>query len=436
MKLLKNIFFIALVALALAIVHTKLNKHLLTKRNQKTINTLFELAKQTRPAAFGEPQQEPFLEIAKQIESTLPDYTKDNDINKTIIHFLDKTLEIKITDQQIQQVPAGPAGGFSGNLIFFINDKNKKPFLVVKIFKDPYNAESFGGFVMEASAFDIASTFPNKELNCISIKSVGKCTIDTKDFAIMALSLAPGINLHDYIIQIIPCPQESALRIETFNKVQKSMYKFGKALAELHTTHIGSKNTLHPAFKKYILKSYRKMLKRLQKDNPGINISRFKTCFNSLLDKVENQKVVRSFAYGDAHLGNFLYEPQTGTMTIIDLASLHLSADRNGNPISTAALDYSRIPDTFSIYTRFGLTQNESDTLMKAFRKGYQDNNGTVPTQLEMTFFKLFNDVWLTGFLLKQIEKKSAFVDEGFKKVTEYNIEQIKKTIENYEKNS
>ena len=436
MKLLKNIFLIVLVVLALITLHTVFNSYKLKKTNQKTINTLFELAKQTRSAAFGEPQQEPSPEIAKQIESMLTDYTKNNNFNKTIINFLDKTLGLKITEQQIEKIPEGPAGGFSGNLIFFINNAYKKHILVIKVFKDPYNIESFGGFIMEVSAFDIASKLPHKELNCISIKSVGKCVIDNKNFAITALSLASGINLHDYIIQIIPCPQESAKRIDTFNKVQKSIYKLGKALAELHNAHISPKAVLHPAFKKYILESYRKMLKRLQKDNHGINVLRFKTCFNSLLDKVEKQKVVRSFAYGDAHLGNFLYEPKTDTMTIIDLASLHLSADRNGNPISTAALDYSRIPDTFSIYTRFGLTQNESDALMKAFRKGYQDNNGTVPTQLEMTFFKLFNDVWLTGFLLKQIEKKSAFVNEGFKKVTEYNIEQIKKTIENYEKNS
>ena len=409
MKLLKNIFFIVLAVLVLITLHTVFNSHKLKKTNQKTITALFELAKQTRPAPFGEPQKEPAPDIAQQIEDMLPDYTKNNTFPETIINFLDKTLGLKVTEKQIQQVPAGIAGGFSGNLIFFINDKNKKPFLVVKVFKDPYNMKSFGGFIMEASAFDIVAKLPNKELKTIFIKSIGKCTIDTKDFAIMALSLAPGTNLYDYISQILQSSHHSAKRIETLNK---GIYQLGRALAELNAAHIGPKSALHPTFKKYILDAYKRMLKRLQKNNHGINVSRFKTCFKTLLDNVEKQGVVRSFAYGDAHLGNFLYEEKTKTISMIDLASLHLSANRNGNPISTAALDYTRMLDSLGIY---GLTDEEYYTLKIAFHDGYVSNNGMIPSSAEMNFFQLFNRVWLAQWGLKQMEKKTAFVNDSFK---------------------
>ena len=264
---------------------------------------------------------------------------------------------------------------------------------MVKAFQNPYETNNFCCFIKEASAFDVASTLPNKELNLIFIKSVGRCVIDKKDFTLATLSLAPGKMFNDYVTQMITYPQNSKERTTAFKEVNKAVYKLGKAFAELHNTKTIQNCSLHRAFKHYILESYRKTLKRLDKDNHEIPVKKLKHCFHDLLNQIEKQKITRSFSYGDAHFGNVMYESTTETITLIDLASLHGSADQDYNPIGTPALDYSRMLDTIKMYTLYGLTLDEADTLEISFRNGYISNNGIVPTLLEIRFFTLFNSL-------------------------------------------
>jgi hypothetical protein len=396
------------------------------KENQQTIRQLFAVAKTVRPDSLDKPQQKPYIDIAKKLKTILPDYTTENNLDETIIHFIHKTLGLQITQKQMDLVQEGQAGGCSGNCTFMIQDTNKIPILVVKAFQNPYETNNFCCFVKEASAFDIASSLPNKELNLILIKSVGRCIIDKKDFTLATLSLAPGKMLNDYVTQMIAHPHNSKERQTAFNEIKNAIYKLGKAFAELHNTRTGQNCSLHRTFKHYILESYRKTLKRLDKDNHEIPVKKLKNCFHDLLNQIETQKITRSFSYGDAHFGNIMYEPTKEIITLIDLASLHGSADQELNPIGTPALDYSRMLDTIRMYTLYGLTLDESDTLETSFRNGYVDNNGIMPTPLEMKFFTLFNSIWLLGWLLKQIEKKSPLVNESFKQFTKHQISQVK----------
>ena len=109
---------------------------LTAKENQQTIRQLFAVAKAIRPDSSNKSKQENPIDIAKKLKTILPDYSTENNLDKTIIHFLHKTLGLQVTEKQMDLIQAGQAGGCSGNCTFVIKDEKGTPVSSFRYFHD------------------------------------------------------------------------------------------------------------------------------------------------------------------------------------------------------------------------------------------------------------------------------------------------------------
>jgi uncharacterized protein (DUF2252 family) len=83
-----------------------------------------------------------------------------------------------------------------------------------------------------------------------------------------------------------------------------------------------------------------------------------------------------ALTHGDAHPGNFFYDPRVGT-TLIDTPNLYFSMDEKRNPAGFPARDVAKLYQSLAIAGRgSGLSPEEALRLQRAFLQAYSDAGG------------------------------------------------------------
>ena len=383
--------------------------------NQAHINKIFDIARNTRPTPLS------------KLKYVLQDYSAYNNITKTIQSFLRQEIKLKVNLENIKQSNGSPQAGLSGNPLFFIQDNQNDLKMVVKVFENPFDPT--GEFISELSGFQLASTIKGKNFNIISAKGVGKAVINGKTYGLIAISPASGTNMQDLVLKIIRRKPDSPERNEALDIAKQSFERLGKALAELHQIRTEKNVSIHYTLIERAKQNLNNVIRHLCDDNHGIDTKALKQYFEQLKNELKKVTTTRSIAHGDPHLGNFMYDEREGTIFIVDLSSFHFAADREGNPIQNAALDFMGILDIISVNKAFGMNEEEQAILRKAFTNSY----GSTPTEIEQKFFALERQLDTLSFFL---EPKKASPDKTLTKtdritnlILKFEIEKLKESV-------
>ena len=125
---------------------------------------------------------------------------------------------------------------------------------------------------------------------------------------------------------------------------------------------------------------------------PGLrelNIEQLKAKVNSLIREVGQNPGSSALIHGDAHPGNFFYDPNEG-LTLIDTPTLSQSIGADGYPVGPPARDFGNFEQKLANFgQRYELAPDEIRQLQQAFRQAYQSAGGASMTEEAIRFFRV-----------------------------------------------
>ena len=120
----------------------------------------------------------------------------------------------------------------------------------------------------------------------------------------------------------------------------------------------------------------------------GLDPANIRPRVNELVTAFREHPGGSSVVHGDAHPGNFFYDPATG-ITMIDTPTLHYSLDAAGNPIGSAGRDVANFGQKLANFGRsYGLTPTEIAELQTLFKANYVEAGGGPSTKEADAFFR------------------------------------------------
>lgn len=111
-------------------------------------------------------------------------------------------------------------------------------------------------------------------------------------------------------------------------------------------------------------------------EQTGIDVDKLDEKVHTLIAQ-SRQEIYRhpqaAVVHGDAHPGNFFFDPRSGRTTVIDVTTLHCSLDENGNPAGTPERDVGHF---LHMLRRTGeqlnMREKEMDECSRAFLTAYK----------------------------------------------------------------
>ncbi|WP_406631924.1 phosphotransferase [Amycolatopsis sp. WGS_07] len=198
-------------------------------------------------------------------------------------------------------------------------------------------------------------------------------------------ALAPGESV-DALLRRVPLAWD---RAAAMHDLRQAVSGVAEGMAELHR---GTARPASPAYFAPHAAMIREHLAELEARRPlleqlGIDVDQLRVALGAALSDAMAGRGPASLAHGDAHLGNFLWDPDAG-VTLIDAPTLHQSMNAAGEPIGTPARDVGLFTQRISHFGReFGLSPEEITRLRHDFAEAYARHGGpVVPTAVQAMF--------------------------------------------------
>jgi aminoglycoside phosphotransferase (APT) family kinase protein len=120
----------------------------------------------------------------------------------------------------------------------------------------------------------------------------------------------------------------------------------------------------------------------------GIDVAELQSRIDTLVARFRANPGRAALVHGDAHPGNYFYNPATG-VTIIDTTTLHFSIDARGRPIGAPSRDIAYFTQQVAHYSvTLKLTPTEVAALQTVFRRAYTAAGGVGTTAEADAFFR------------------------------------------------
>lgn len=337
------------------------------------------------------------------IRELLVDYTEDNDLKKTLCNFLYKTTGEKFDESSFYRPGGSLHRGLSGNPVFLVRDAKGNLKFVVKVFEKPFG--SGDNLIKELAGFQLASTISCKSFSFTSVVAVGKCCINNRTQGLFAITPAIGESLSDLVRKMACFQSGTPQRKQAFRILSRALKRVAVALSELHRVRAQKKKGIHPAV---IQRATECLYGIAFQEYSDIDFQYLENYFNSLVGSMEAGEFIRSIVHGDANLGNFIYDTETDSLTIIDLAELSQSADQLGNPIHGSVTDVVNMSEMIGGGLSEGMTPEELVELRGVFNAEYVD----IPSGVEREFFVLFRRLGIIFYILDFLKKNKHLPEE------------------------
>jgi aminoglycoside phosphotransferase (APT) family kinase protein len=224
-----------------------------------------------------------------------------------------------------------------------------------------------------------------------SAQAMGMARAADGDGGVLVSSLAEGRAI-DTMMQST-AKASGPERTAQLAELKEALAKNAEAFAELHTAPAGSGGQVATEFLDRHVRSIYEITQKLQSMSDrlaaaGLDMDQVRQKVDELTDAFRRNPGDSALVHGDAHPGNFFYDPATG-ITMIDTPTLHFSMDASGNPIGAPARDIANFQQKIAHFGRqYGLTAAEIDELQKAFRDAYGRSGGARLTDESMKFFR------------------------------------------------
>jgi aminoglycoside phosphotransferase (APT) family kinase protein len=291
----------------------------------------------------------------------------------------------------VELVPVG--GGYSGAPVQRILDASGRLLGVLKIFP------SREQFAMELSALARLGRVRIVGGRAVAALGVARTSRRPTTAGVVVTSAAPGRDVEGMMKETGRTPSGPERR-RMFAQLSTAVAGIGRTLAQLHTSPAGSGGPVADAFLRRHLDD---MVDRRGKLSAfrtelaiaGIDLGALQSRIDELVAGFRAHPGGSALVHGDAHPGNYFFDPASG-VTIIDVTTLHLSIDARGNPIGAPSRDVGVFAQQLAHYSvTLKLTRAEVATLQAVFRRAYAAAGGGTTPQANAFFQARASLGWL-----------------------------------------
>ncbi|WP_284740869.1 phosphotransferase [Amycolatopsis sp. RTGN1] len=278
-------------------------------------------------------------------------------------------------------------GGFSGAPVRRILDASGRLLGVLKLF--PSREE----FAMELSALARLGRVRIVGGRAVAALGVARTSRRRTAAGLVVTSAAGGRDVEGMMKETGATPSGPERR-RLFGQLKAAVAGIGRTLAQLHTRPGGSGGPVASAYLRRHLDDMADRRTKLtglrtQLAHAGIDVSALQARIDTLIAGFRAHPGGAALVHGDAHPGNYFFDPASGVTTIIDVTTLHLSIDARGNPIGAPSRDVGVFAQQVAHYSvTLKLTRAEVATLQSVFRRAYAAVGATGTTPQADAFFR------------------------------------------------
>jgi hypothetical protein len=375
--------------------------------------------------------------IHREIWSSLPDYMRGcQTLPDAIQRFVRETLEIGVVDVVVERYlnPGDVSEGISGDPLFFVRRRGGGLVAVVKAFAA--TPDDLQDFALELRALGLLRRLDLRESQQVSVLAVGRLCGEQQQYALMILAAAPGFSVTRHFKNVGSEEKGSRARSDQLGSLRKAVAALGRALAEVHLSGTRGIGQIAPAI--------------WQVNDLWFN--RFLACYrdiDSLADipaellqerhdflrlRSRAHRHLLAFVHGDAHTGNYLFDPKSGTLTIIDIGRFCRSMDQNGEPCGQSESDFTAISSFMEVVASYyGLTSDESAEIQRLFESSYHRYPGIQPFCAECLEYNRFL-FWTRSIAIyrRRYATYSAEIRQQVQVYIEIAVSEIRRDLEQW----
>jgi Phosphotransferase enzyme family len=423
---------------AITLVHCCLLSAQPSEQARRDLAQVTGIAVQTRRST-GDPVPSPEEEerLAKAIEAMLEDYTAVDGLRGGIYRMLINGLIHDPDELEVEAFRRSEDffGGGSGSPVYFVHDRQGKLVSVVKAF--PILGHEMKGFIEQLSASDLLSQLGLRESTYAESVMLGSARRGDRRYALIALEPAEGRELRSLVADVGQAEESSFERQIAFAQLVRAMTKVGRALAELHVAGGSLEATPGHGYTNLENHVLRKMEEAIRDGEPEVkrvDLDRLQLLFQSLGESAWSDRGLIGFVHGDAHPGNFFYDPATDRLTMIDIDGLHKSVGALLEPKAPVGFDYYRFLAFTQILTHYhGFLPEEEAFLLETIESAYWNTPGMVkPSERTRQYWELFTWAVRCAGWGAPAPGKSPAVQDQLAELLPYVIDQFLERVETY----
>jgi len=341
------------------------------------VDTAMAIASESRtPEGFVDP------EAVTRLAEVLPVIEPDGPGNAALTDFVSSALG---QDVALTTVGGGGAKGLSGAPVHLVRDDSGAVVAIAKIFP------KFEEYVRELSSLQRLAMPEFARFHVPEPLAVAVIQTPDGPAGVMVASVAPGRAIDDVIAAVGTV--DGPLRAERMAELTRAVSDTAAALAELHTGPSGSGGRVHSSYLDFHIGLAQRLTdevlaaRDIYEELGGLLPNELRTRIDLAITATEQAQLGSALVHGDAHPGNFFWDPQAG-VTFIDTPTFHYSMDANGSPIASPERDVSNFQQRLAHYSRtFGLDPVEVAHLQDAFLQSYRDSGGATLNPDAMRMF-------------------------------------------------
>lgn len=300
---------------------------------------------------------------SKEVKETSHDLNHLNTLNEQALFLASHALKIPQKNLGIRKVQPGLTSGASGQPVFLIFHQDKLV-LVIK-------TKDLAGGVNEVNALRFIKNLNLNYCSCPQIIAHG----DTKKELFIALSVAPGRTIDDYIVAAATDPK-------TFFEAKEAISATARGMAELHSKKFQANPSKSASSgtqrnRESTLKEYQSELKNCiafcKQDSSlgqsGISIK----WLENVAENMPFQAEGGSYIHGDLNVANAFYQAESPQLNLIDNNLFLESVDSQTlAPVGVAAYDFVYFSQWIQIRGAMtGLDGDQIFELQRTFQETY-----------------------------------------------------------------
>ncbi|MFY1672110.1 hypothetical protein ACN27G_19415 [Plantactinospora sp. WMMB334] len=274
-------------------------------------------------------------------------------------------------DAQLSPIAGQGLETGSGAMVYRAFDPAGTRTAIVKVF--PTMTE----LVEELSALERLSGPEITGFRVPEVLAVGAGRLNGAPAGLLVESRAAGQTLDELID--IAGRVTTADRADHLARLGRAVEATGAAMAHLHASGApGMAGTrVHDTYLAEQADWIRRQIARLPARTTSEPAAALAGRAEDAITRVKSEPGPAAMVHGDFHPGNVVWDPQTGTVTLIDLSRLHFSLDEEGRPIGMPQRDVSTFPAKLGVHgERLGLSPGEISALQDAFGTAYEAAGG------------------------------------------------------------
>lgn len=383
----KKIFFILLLTLC----HTSLASFCLSANQQKLLSIRNEDAKnelrwamdcscKLRAPTFEslnshwQSERESHEEI--KIYREIRDFSSST-IQDSILEFIDNSFALDIDDLSLKAIELNRNFKARGGVFLLSSNKcSNSPTIAVKVVI--HQPEVSHNIIKELSGYSLLETSTLKDTFCTFPLAIGKAQVEDLKMFFLALPLAPGWELWKYVDRAQELKLSNPERANAF-------YKVGRSLAQLHMQKSLDCASAPTHVHHIIRNRKRRLMEKLQEVTELVHFPKLSQTLEKFLEQELSRPCTLRLTHGDAHLGNFFFDMQSNTPTIIDPCNTHRSINIYDQPAGIASQDIARVVEHIELRTASTISNEEFENMYSAFIQGYEEVLGS-PDHLYTVF--------------------------------------------------